>query len=128
MEIYKTNNKNIFFTFINIDNKRIELDFVLTVQDLFYCNIFVSNKEDAKKGTYQTIEQFSFRTYNFTKTQEEINKFLTDRQIDMLRKAIKKAYSKILKIKFEEITQGNFVINEKQIAEYEIFRKHIDHI
>lgn len=128
MEIYKTNNKNIFYTFLNIDNKKIELDFVLTVPEHFYCDVFVQTKKDIKNKTFSTIQQFNFSIRNFVVPLEEINKILTTRQLFLVRNAIKKAYYKILKIKFEEITQGNFVINEKQFNEYEIYRKHIDYI
>lgn len=128
MDIYKTNNKNIFYAFLKIDNKEIELDFVLTVKNHFYCDIFIKNKEDIKRGTYTTIQQYNFHNHNFIVSLKELNKYLTDRQIDLTKKGIKKAYKKILAIKFEEIIghEKNMSIYENKLTEYEEYRKYID--
>lgn len=65
MDIYRTNNNNILYTFTKIDNKQIEL----------------------------------------------------------LKKEIKKAYMQILKIKYDEIFENCFVPSDEKIEEYEKYRK-----
>lgn len=122
MDIYKTNNDNIFYTFIKIDNKKIELDFVLTVENNFYCDVFIQNKENIKNKTYLTVQQYNFNKKNFIIPIQEFNKYLTNRQIELLKKEIKKAYNKILKIKFEEIFGQNIDLNNA-IDKYEKYRK-----
>ena len=128
MEIYNTNNKNIFYTFIKIDNKEIELDFVLTVEDNFYCDIFIKTKENMKNRSYLTVQQYNFNKHDFVIPRKEFNKYITNRQIDLLKKEIKKAYMKILKIKYEEIieSENKMIIDDKKIDEYEKYRKYID--
>lgn len=122
MDIYKTNNDNIFYTFIKIDNKKIELDFVLTVENNFYCDVFIQNKENIKNKTYLTVQQYNFNKKDFIIPIQEFNKYLTNRQIELLKKEIKKAYNKILKIKFEEIFGQNIDLNNA-INKYEKYRK-----
>lgn len=126
MEIYKTNNENIFYTFCKIDNKKIELDFVLTVENDFYCDVFIQTKENVKKKTYLTIQQYNFNIHDFVISKKDFNKYLTNRQIDILKKEIKKAYKNILSIKFDELTEDKTKINYKNMKEYEKFRKYID--
>lgn len=126
MEIYKTTNKNIFYTFCKIDNKKIELDFVLTVENDFYCDVFIQTKENVKKKTYLTIQQYNFNIHDFVISKKDFNKYLTNRQIDILKKEIKKAYKNILSIKFDELTEDKTKINYKNMKEYEKFRKYID--
>ena len=128
MEIYKTNNSNIFYTFLQIDNKKIELDFVLTVKEKFYCNIFIQNKSNLKNGIHKTVQQYNFKIHNFIAPKEEINKYLTNRQIDLVKKGIKKAYMEILKIKFEKIIKNKFFIKDNELKEYENYRKYIDYM
>lgn len=122
MDIYRTNNNNIFYTFTKIDNKQIELDFVLTVENNFYCDVFIQNKENIKNKTYLTVQQYNFNKKNFIIPIQEFNKYLTNRQIELLKKEIKKAYNKILKIKFEEIFGQNIDLNNA-IDKYEKYRK-----
>ena len=121
MEIYNTNNKNIFYTFISIDNKEIELDFVLTVENHFYCNCFVQTQKDKKAKKYSEILQYNFNNNNFN-----INIRLTNRQIKLLKKKIKLAYAEILKIKFNDIIDNDFLISNEEIKEFEKYRKFID--
>lgn len=123
MDIYKTNNDNIFYTFIKIDNKKIELDFVLTVENSFYCDVFIQNKENIKNKTYLTVQQYNFNKKNFIIPIQEFNKYLTNRQIELLKKEIKKAYMQILKIKYDEIFENCFVPSDEKIKEYEKYRK-----
>lgn len=122
MDIYRTNNNNIFYTFTKIDNKQIELDFVLTVENNFYCDVFIQNKENIKNKMYLTVQQYNFNEKNFIIPIQEFNKYLTNRQIELLKKEIKKAYNKILKIKFEEIFGQNIDLNNA-IDKYEKYRK-----
>lgn len=122
MDIYRTNNNNIFYTFTKIDNKQIELDFVLTVENNFYCDVFIQNKENIKNKTYLTVQQYNFNKKNFIIPIQEFNKYLTNRQIELLKKEIKKAYMQILKIKFEEIFGQNIDLNNA-IDKYEKYRK-----
>lgn len=126
MEIYRTKNKNIFYTFVNIDNKQIELDFVLTVPSHFYCDVFIQNRKNVKEKTYLTVQQYNFNDYNFVIPQIELEKIITSRQIILIKKAIKKAYYEILKIKWQEIYENHFCDN--YVTLYEDFRKHIDHM
>lgn len=127
MEIYNTNNKNMFYTFINIDNKEIELDFVLTVENHFYCDCFIRTQKDKCNKTYSGILK-----YNFNENIFEINSCniinLTNRQIKILKKKIKLAYMEILKIKFDDITNNKFLISNKELKEFEKYRKFIDKI
>lgn len=127
MEIYNTNNKNVFYTFISIDNKEIELDFVLTVENHFYCDCFIQTQKDKCNKTYSGILQ-----YNFNENIFKINSCniinLTNRQIKILKKKIKLAYMEILKIKFDDIVNDGFLVSDKQIEEYEKYRKYIDKI
>lgn len=127
MEIYNTNNKNIFYTFISIDNKEIELNFVLTVENYFYCDCFIQTQKDKCNKTYSGILQ-----YNFNKNIFNINSCniinLTNRQMGLLKKKIKSAYMEILKIKFDDIVNDGFLVSDKQIEEYEKYRKYIDKI
>lgn len=123
MDIYRTNNNNIFYTFTKIDNKQIELDFVLTVENNFYCDVFIQNKENIKNKTYLTVQQYNFNEKNFIIPIQEFNKYLTNRQIELLKKEIKKAYMQILKIKYDEIFENCFVPSDEKIEEYEKYRK-----
>ena len=125
MEIYKTNNKNIFYTFCKIDNKEVELDFVLTVENHFYCDVFIQTKKNIKKHTYLTVQQYNFNKHDFVIPQADLNKYLTDRQINNLKEKIKKAYKKILAIKFEQL-MNNKTNSDNNIKEYEKYRKYID--
>ena len=44
----------------------------------------------------------------------------------LLKKKIKNAYMEILKIKFDDIVNDGFLVSDKQIEEYEKYRKYID--
>lgn len=80
MEIYKTNNENIFYTFCKHD---------------------------------------------FVIPQTDFNKYLTDRQINNLKEKIKKAYTKIVAMKFDQLI-GNKTNLTNNIKEYEKYKKYID--
>lgn len=127
MEIYRTNNRNIFYTITKIDNKKIELDFILTVKDHFHCDIFIQNKQNLKDQTYTTIQQYNFKKHDFVISKMNFNKYLTNRQIELLKNKIKKAYLDILKIKYDDIFENDSsFFNNNLIDEYENYRKYID--
>lgn len=125
MEIYKTNNKNIFYTIFKIDNKQVELDFVLTFKSNMYCDVFLRSQKDVENSTYTTVFQYQFKNHNFIRKNEML-KYFTDRQIKILIKQIKKAYKLILKIKFDEIMQDDFITENDKILQYDEYLKHYD--
>ena len=128
MKVHKDYMLDTYCVIFNIDNKEIELKFVLNYIGMFYCNIYIRTKEDIKQNTYSALEEYNFIYYSFTKPRDRLYKLLTARQVEILRKKIKQAYGLILPIIFKEIQGDNFFMTEKQLNEYEQYRKHIDYI
>lgn len=109
---------NEFKTEFFIDTKHIKLWFNL---NYFTCGIYWNEL------SVGTLDMEIPRYYDGSdKTLKYLHKYFTNRQFEILKKQIKKAYMQILKIKYDEICGNDFVISDKHLNEYENYRKIID--
>lgn len=111
---------DFFKTEFFIDTKLTRLCFNL---NMFTCSILL------RERNIGTLDLNNNKFYDGGDgTLNFIYRVLTVRQYGILRKQIKKAYKQILKIKYEEFFENDFLLNDEQIKKYEKYREKIDRI